>query len=823
MTKPEAAVPHLHLVRRRAAECRAADVAFARWAEGYGVIPHDDETQVRIWDLAETLVRRAAAPSRAAVLDVLHAADRVASAALWLTVQMTYAGRVRLDGAALQAEEFKGSPEGHTGGALNMVPAYVGYLAINSLTATTRGWIMGQGHSVAGIEAVNVVVRNLLPQLEQRYSFDDEGLTRLVRDFYSYAQNPDGSPASPLGSHVGAYTAGGISEGGYLGFAELQYVHMPLPGERLVAFLSDGAFEEQRGSDWAPRWWRARDTGLVTPIMILNGRRIEQRSTMAQTGGVPWLRSHLALNGFDPMAIDGRDPSAFAWAIFAMEERLAACAGAIEDGSASYPVPLHYAIAQAPKGYGFPGAGTNAAHNLPLGGVPRTDEAARQAFLDGASRLWVEPSELAEAVTRLNRHESQDRPREREHAFATRRVGLPKLPATPASPASGAASPMEAIDRFFAALVPLNPGLRVRVGNPDELRSNRMDATLDLLKHRVVTPELGIAEDVHGSVITALNEEAVVAATLANKGGINLAVTYEAFAVKMLGAIRQEIIFTRHLREAGRAPGWISVPVISTSHTWENGKNELSHQDPTLAEALMGEMSDVSRVIFPVDWHTAAAALGATFSTHGQYWNLVVPKRSVPVFTDERQARDGLRDGAIRISGGPEARVAILAIGAYQLVEAARAARRLASRGTEALVVALLEPARFRVPRDAAEAGFVHADAFLEALVPAGVRARVIVSHTRPEPMLGVLRRFDTGAVATRALGFVNRGGTLDVDGMLFANRCTWAHIVEACALACAETPDRYLDAAELDAVQGHGHPADLRISPFSPDKKETP
>ena len=43
-----------------------------------------------------------------------------------------------------------------------------------------------------------------------------------------------------------------------------------------LAFLSDGAFEEQRGSDWAPRWWRASDSGLVAPIMIANGRRIDQ-------------------------------------------------------------------------------------------------------------------------------------------------------------------------------------------------------------------------------------------------------------------------------------------------------------------------------------------------------------------------------------------------------------------------------------------------------------------------------------------------------------------------------------------------------------------
>ncbi|MEM8120179.1 xylulose 5-phosphate 3-epimerase, partial [Morganella morganii] len=106
------------------------------------------------------------------------------------------------------------------------------------------------------------------------------------------------------------------------------------------------------------------------------------------------------------------------------------------------------------------------------------------------------------------------------------------------------------------------------------------------LKHRVFTPEPGLAEAVDGAVITALNEEAVVSAALGNKGGINLVVSYEAFAVKMLGALRQEILFARHQAQAGTPPGWLSVVTVVTSHTWENGKNEQSHQDPTLAEAL---------------------------------------------------------------------------------------------------------------------------------------------------------------------------------------------------------------------------------------------
>src|SRR5690606_228298 len=83
---------------------------------------------------------------------------------MWLVVHMTYAQRVRLDGAPLEADAFKPSPQGHTDGSLKRVPAYVGYLAANVLTGQTRGWVMGQGHCVAAIEAVNVT-HNPAPRL----------------------------------------------------------------------------------------------------------------------------------------------------------------------------------------------------------------------------------------------------------------------------------------------------------------------------------------------------------------------------------------------------------------------------------------------------------------------------------------------------------------------------------------------------------------------------------------------------------------------------------------------------------------------------------
>jgi hypothetical protein len=109
--------------------------------------------------------------------------------------------------------------------------------------------------------------------------------------------------------------------------------------------------------------------------------------------------------------------------------------------------------------------------------------------------------------------------------------------------------------------------------------------------------------------------------------------------------------------------------------------------------------------------------------------------------------------------------------------------------------------------RDTYEAGFVHPDADLGRLFPAAAEARLIVSHTRPEPMLGLLRRIDTGPRKTAALGYISRGGTLDVAGMLFANRCTWAHIVSQAARLVGAEPAAVLTAAELAAVQGRGDP----------------
>lgn len=118
-------------------------------------------------------------------------------------------------------------------------------------------------------------------------------------------------------------------------------------------------------------------------------------------------------------------------------------------------------------------------------------------------------------------------------------------------------------------------------------------------------------------------------------------------------------------------------------------------------------------------------------------------------------------------------------------------------------------PAARRPPRDEWEASVTLSDERLDAMFPRSAR-RVLVAHTRPEPLLGLLRLIDGGPGRLRAHGFQNRGGTLDLFGMLFANRCTFAHLVRSAAALVGVDEARLLTAAERSALDGAGDPQAL-------------
>src|SRR4030043_2075967 len=104
-----------------AALYRKSDPAFARWAAGYGPIHHSPETQVRIRAMGDLLAARGIRGDGVPVFELLHAADRITAAAMWLGVHETHARDGYLEGRELIPGGFKPNPGGRQGGARRVV------------------------------------------------------------------------------------------------------------------------------------------------------------------------------------------------------------------------------------------------------------------------------------------------------------------------------------------------------------------------------------------------------------------------------------------------------------------------------------------------------------------------------------------------------------------------------------------------------------------------------------------------------------------------------------------------------------------------------
>jgi phosphoketolase len=226
---------------------------------------------------------------------------------------------------------------------------------------------------------------------------------------------------------------------------------------------------------------------------------------------------------------------------------------------------------------------------------------------------------------------------------------------------------------------------------------------------------------------------------------------------------------------------------------------------------MLSEFSDVSRVLFPPDYNTASVVTDAIYQTHGQIWTMVVPKyETAPDFFTIEEAQTLLKQGAVRLDWAgyepDQQQVVLTAMGSYQLEETVKASNRLAERGIAHSVIYMIEPGRFREPRSPGETAHVAPDSLVAQLYPDSVEARIFISHTRPEPVLGALKPLDTGK-KTKGLGYLGHGGTLTAPGLLFINRSAWAHILVATAQVTGLSRDDLLTAEEIDALDGKVSP----------------
>src|SRR6185437_10146191 len=134
---------------------------------------------------------------------------------------------------------------------------------------------------------------------------------------------------------------------------------------------------------------------------------------------------------------------------------------------------------------------------------------------------------------------------------------------------------------------------------PDELRSNRLDAVLEVERRCFVGPTLAIDDHVaaDGRVFEVLSEHLcegwLEGYTLTGRHG--LYATYEAFAMVSASMMVQH---TKWLEEAIHLPWRAPVPSLNlllTSTCWRNDHNGFSHQGPGLIDVLLSKRGTVAR------------------------------------------------------------------------------------------------------------------------------------------------------------------------------------------------------------------------------------
>ncbi|MGK0475164.1 MAG: phosphoketolase [Oleispira sp.] len=179
------------------------------------------------------------------------------------------------------------------------------------------------------------------------------------------------------------------------------------------------------------------------------------------------------------------------------------------------------------------------------------------------------------------------------------------------------------------------------------------------------------------------------------------------------------------------------------------------------------------------------------------------------------QAQSLVEQGAICLRGHCQAEVQIIAIGSYQLQQALLLSDRLIQNNQAHSLMYMLEPGRFRFARDDWEQHHQSNTQLQQALFPDKVKQRLFFFHGHPEAILACCRPLDLGPARTTALGYINQGGTLNTEGMLFANKCTWAHGALTLARRLGLNDDAWLSEAELAATLGIGDPYQLIKRPF--------
>ncbi|KAI0077898.1 phosphoketolase [Panus rudis PR-1116 ss-1] len=571
-----------------------------------------------------------------AIQQFRRAADYIAAAMIFLK-DNTLVER------PIQADDIKPRLLGHWGTCPGLVLVYAHLNALIRRTGIDSLYVVGPGHGAPAILSC-LWLEGSLGTFWPAYTRDKAGLTKLIKGF----SVPGGFP------HINAETPGSIHEGGELGYAlSVSFgAVMDKPNLVVVCVIGDG---EAESGPTATAWHGYKyidpaESGAVIPIVHVNGFKISER-TIYGTMDDKELTALFVGYGYQPRFVEDLDnidqdlAASMSWAL----DEIKKIQQAARSGSPIVKPRWPVLIMRTPKGWtgvkqlhGEYIEGSFRSHQVPLPEA-KTDAEERkllQEWLDGYGPKEVLPNgEPSEAVLSVIPEDDNKKLGQRKEAYAAYTPLEVPVWLDYGVEKGSQESCMKVIGKYLNVITHKNP-TTFRIFSPDELVSNKLDATLE-------DPDSGrnfqwdVASRAKGGRVIEMLSEHTMQGMLQGytlTGRTGLFPSYEAFLGIVHTMMVQYSKFVKMAHETTWRQPVGSLNYVETS-TWARQEhNGFSHQNPAFIGAVLDLKPALARVYLPPDANCFLSTVAHCLRAK-DYVNLMVgSKQPTPVWLSPEEA-----------------------------------------------------------------------------------------------------------------------------------------------------------------------------------------
>lgn len=605
----------------------------------------------------------------------------------YISVAMLYLRKNYLLENVLSKDDIKERILGHWGTVPGLNFLYQGLSILSKEEKSEILLITGPGHGAPAILA-NAWIEGTLSEFYKEYSYDKEGLGKLIHDF----SWPGGFP-----SHTTPMVPGTIHEGGELGYSLATAFGAALGNPELIVGCIVGDGEAETGTlsaSWhLSKFLNPTKDGTVLPILHLNGYRISG-PTIYSTMNDGELLFYFKGLGYEPIIIDQyKSTDIYSDYLFALEKAYSMIKR-IKSDWANYqsnkPVwPM--LIFRSKKGWGGPKflhdekiEDSNLSHGIPLQ-KPKSNLEEFKLLKEWLESYKVDElmnssgtidQEIVEIYPKNNLRISHNK-----YALLEQIVEPLKLPRIEdhevryVKKTERIESQMEEFGKYLREIFRSNQNGGFKLFSPDESESNLLNEVFDVTSRAYVWPtrkdDKYFSEE--GHIIELLSENVLFSMfqgyVLTGRRGV--LISYEAFLNIISSQIDQHLKYLKQCKEVEFRKDLPSINLVSTSTLWRQEHNGYTHQNPTLINSMIAKHSEFSKLYFPIDVNSLLVASEESFLSNNRVNLITVGKRALPEILSLNEARELLNNGyhLIDYSENESFDIVLASIGDYQTNE----------------------------------------------------------------------------------------------------------------------------------------------------------